>query len=420
MGAVLALAVMSTSVGALRAPGGIATAVGQLFGLAGTYLLLVMLLLIARFPWVEAAVGQDRLLRWHRRLGAWPIGLLVAHAALVTWGYAESARSGIWHQAWLFLRSYPDVLAAVVGLGLILAAGATSIRYARRRMRYETWWVVHLYTYLALALSFPHQLANGQSFVGHPLATVTWAVIWSATAGVVLIFRVLVPVGRSVYHGLRVVDVRDEAPGVVSIVCTGRHLERLAVSGGQFFQWRFLQRGMWWQAHPYSLSAMPRPPYLRFTVKATGDHSLMLHRVPKGTRLFIEGPYGAFTSAARRSDRLLLVGAGVGITPIRALLEDLPKGVTADVILRGSRHADLLFRSELDSLVSMRGGTVHQLVGSRHEVTADARALADLVPDIASRDVYICGPEGFNQEILGAVRLLGLSEQQVHHESFVF
>ena len=170
IGAVLALAIMSTSTGALRAPGGIATALGQLFGLAGTYLLLVMLLLIARFPWVEAAVGQDRLLRWHRRLGAWPIGLLVVHAALVTWGYAELARAGIWHQAWLFLRSYPDVLAAVVGLGLILAAGATSIRYARRRMRYETWWVVHLYTYLALALSFPHQLANGQSFVGHPLA----------------------------------------------------------------------------------------------------------------------------------------------------------------------------------------------------------------------------------------------------------
>jgi len=237
---------------------------------------------------------------------------------------------------------------------------------------------------------------------------------------VVLVFRVLVPVTRSIYHGLRVVDVRDEAPGVVSIVCTGRHLERLAVSGGQFFQWRFLQRGMWWQAHPYSLSALPRPPYLRFTVKATGDHSLMLHKVPKGTRLFIEGPYGAFTPEARRSDRLLLVAAGVGMTPLRALLEDLPRGVTADVIVRVSSPADLLFRSELDALVSLRGGTVHQLVGSRHEVAADARALGSLVPDIASRDVYVCGPEGFNQEILGAVRLLGLSEQQVHHESFAF
>src|SRR5579875_3441235 len=183
MGAVIALAILSTSWGALRAPGGIATALGQLFGLAGTYLLLVMLLLIARFPLVEAAVGQDRLLRWHRRLGPWPIGLLVAHVVLVTWGYAESARTGPVHQAWLFLRAYPDVLAAAIALALIVMAGVSSFRAVRRRVRYESWWAAHLYTYLAIAMALPHQLANGQSFVGHPLSRVLWGALWALTAG---------------------------------------------------------------------------------------------------------------------------------------------------------------------------------------------------------------------------------------------
>ncbi|HZU80958.1 MAG TPA: ferredoxin reductase family protein [Acidimicrobiales bacterium] len=420
MGAVIALAILSTSVGALRAPGGWATALGQLFGLVGTYLLLVMLLLIARIPAVERVVGQDRLVRWHRRLGAWPICLLVAHAVLVTVGYAQSARTGSLHQFGIFLRSYPDVLAATVGLALIVLAGVLSFRAARRRMRYETWWVVHLYTYLAIALSFAHQLANGQSFVGHPLSRLLWAAVWVATAGVVLWFRVLVPVARSLFHGLRVVEVRDEAPGVVSIVLAGRHLERLAVSGGQFFQWRFLTRELWWQAHPYSLSALPQPPYLRVTVKALGDHGQMLHRIRIGTRVAVEGPYGAFTRHALRGRRALLVAAGVGVTPLRALLEDLPAHVSTDVVVRASSSGELLFRTEIDRLVAKRGGRVHELVGSRRQFPTDAVLLHSIVPDFFDRDLYICGPEGFTEQLVSSVRQFGFPEERIHYESFAF
>ena len=139
-------------------------------------------------------------------------------------------------------------------------AGVTSWRVVRRTVRYETWWAIHLYFYLALALAFAHQITNGASFVGHPLARAYWTALWLATAGTVVVYRLGLPLWRTLRHRLRVVDVRSEGPGVVSIVCQGRHLERLPVSGGQFLQWRFLARGLWWQAHPYSLSAMPVPP----------------------------------------------------------------------------------------------------------------------------------------------------------------
>jgi predicted ferric reductase len=419
-GAVLAAVITGESFGALVAPGGLATAAGRLAGFTGAYLMLIMVVLVARLPWLERAAGQDRLVRWHRRVSPWALGLITAHVVLITVGYAQAARSGPLHELWVLLRSYPDMLAAVAGFGLLALAGVTSYRIARRRLRYETWWVVHLYVYLGLALAFAHQIVTGISFLGHPLVRALWVVIWAATAGMVLLFRVGQPAWRSVRHQLRVVEVHEEATGVVSVVCRGRQLDKLAVSGGQFFLWRFCVRGLWWQAHPYSLSALPRPPYLRVTIKGLGDQSRAVALLRPGTRVAIEGPYGAFTSHAMASAAVALIGAGVGVTPLRALLEDLPAGTDVAVVVRASTVQDLVHREEIAALVKQRGGRLHELIGPRHNVRLDARALRRVVPDIAGRDLYVCGPEGFSSEIVGAAWCLGVPEERIHTEVFGF
>ena len=210
---VIGLSLTGESRGAVEAPGGWLTYAGRLSGLAGTYLLLLMLLLIARIPLLERTLGQDRLVRWHRQLGPWPIVLLTLHALLITAGYARADRTGVLHELWTLLTTYPDVLGAAVALGLLITAGVVSFRSVRRRLRYETWWSVHLYTYLAVALAFAHQLANGASFVGHPLDRAVWVVLWAGTAGTVLVCRLGLPVWRTLRHQLRVVEVREEGPG---------------------------------------------------------------------------------------------------------------------------------------------------------------------------------------------------------------
>jgi predicted ferric reductase len=419
-GVTLALAFEAETWSALDAAGGWTIFLGRMAGLAGAYGMLVQLLLIARLPFVERSIGQERLVRWHRNLGQWPVYLIVLHVVLITVGYAQQDRSGVLHQAWVLVDSYPDVLAASVALCLFVIAASLSIRAARRRMRYETWWVIHLYTYLALALAFSHQIANGGSFVGHPLARLYWAVLWASTAGVVLVFRVLLPLWRSFRHRLEVVSLRQEAPGITSIVLSGRHMDRLGTSGGQFFQWRFLRRGMWWQAHPYSLSASPRPPYVRITVKGLGDHSGLIAQVPLGTRVAFEGPYGAFTESARAADKVLLIGAGVGITPIRALLEDLPRGIDVTVITRASTPDSTLFQEEIRALASERGARLHELVGGRRANPLDTLHLRVLVPDIAERDVYLCGPERLSHTLVRSARILGVPEERIHCEQFAF
>ncbi|MHB8430969.1 MAG: ferredoxin reductase family protein [Acidimicrobiales bacterium] len=404
----------------LSAPGGLAIFIGSFTGLVGTYLALLMVLLVSRIPAVEHVLGQDGLVRWHKRLAPWPLSLIGLHAIFITIGYAQSAKAGVWHELGTLVATYPDMLAATVGLGLMALAGITSIRAIRSRLRRETWWVIHLYLYLAIALSFAHVLALGPSFVGHPFARVVWTLAWLATAGSVIGFRFVVPLVRSLRYRLVVREVRSEAPGVVSVVCSGRHLERLAISGGQFFEWRFLTRGLWWQAHPYSVSALPRPPYLRLTVKTVGDHSAAVARLSPGTRIVVEGPYGAFTRHRQRQRTVALIAGGIGLTALRSLLEDLAPRTAPQVVVRVSKPEDLVFRSEITELARRRKGTVHEVVGERDRVRFDGPTLRSMVPDIAHRDVFICGPEQFVHQAVAIAHQLGVRPEAIHYEVFGF
>jgi len=418
LGVTVGLAITAETHSELVAPGGTVTFIGSITGLVGMYLALVMVLLVSRIPLVERVLGLGGLLGWHRWLSPWPLSLIALHAVFVTIGYAEAAQSGVGHEIGTLLSGYPGIVTATVALGLMMMAGIASIRAIRNRLRRETWWTLHLVMYLALALSFSHVIALGPSFVGHPLTQVVWSVVWAATAGVVIAFRFGLPAFRSLRHRLRVVEVRRETDGVVSVICEGRRLERLPVSGGQFLCWRFLQRGIWWQAHPYSLSARPTATHLRLTVKNSGDHSGGLATIKPGTRIAIEGPYGSFTSHARRRQRAVLIAGGIGVTAMRALLEDLPRSTRPQVILRVSRDQDAVLTEELAELTHKAGGKLHVIVGSREKARFDAHRLRQLVPGIAEQDVYICGHDEFVSDMVDLVRGIGVPADAVHYEAY--
>jgi predicted ferric reductase len=415
-GATIATAITTESSGQIRAAGGLAIFLGSITGLAGTYLALVMVLIVSRVPYVERVLGQDGLLRWHRRLAPWPISLIVAHVVLLTIGYAEASHSGVWHEIGTLLRSFPDVLIATIGFFIMVAIAIVSIYQIRSRIRRERWWAIHLFMYLALGLAFAHVIVLGPSFINHPITRVLWGVLWFGTVGLVLIYRIGLPIFRSLRHGLVVDEIRAEGPGVVSIICKGRQLERLAFSGGQFFEWRFLTRKLWWQAHPFSLSARPVPPYLRLTVKDVGDFTNAVARLRIGTRVAIEGPYGAFTSYARREKKVACFAGGIGVTSVRALLEDLPLGTEPVVVLRASGERDLVLSREVAELVRQLGGRLHELVGPRTEIGVER--LFELVPDLLRRDVFVSGPEEFVEHVVDEVAGIGVPKDAIHFEVY--
>jgi predicted ferric reductase len=401
------------------------SAAGRLCGLLGAYLVLVQLLLLARIPALERRAGFDRLARWHRRNGKAALGLLLAHAALVLAGYAVREGVAPWTELARLVTGYPGVITAVAGLTLLCGVVATSVVIARRRLRYQTWYFVHLYAYLGVALAFSHQLATGRDFVGDPAARAYWYALYAVTLAALLTFRLLAPLAGAARHRMRVRRVIPEAPGVWSIEIAGRGLERLGARSGQFFCWRFLTRRHWWEAHPFSLSAAPAPDHLRITVKGLGDFTAALGELRTGTRVLAEGPYGAFTSGARRHPRAALIGGGVGITPIRALLEDMPGEHGAiSVVYRVAHEREVIFREELDVLAARRGAQVHYVVGGHAAPDGGALLspahLLELVPDLPERDVYVCGPPAMTDAVRRALKAAGVPRRQVIAESFAY
>ncbi len=402
---------------------GILTAGGQLTALFGTYLALIQLVLMSRSPWLDQVFGMDGLARAHRWLGFACVWLLMGHGVLTTTGYAMSDGSNVIAEFWTLITTYPYVLMATVSAALFGAVAVSSVRAARRRLSYETWYGIHLYAYLAIALGFLHQLFVGADFIHDPVAVGYWIMLYLLTVALILVFRVVAPVRLSIRHQLRVTDVVSEAPGVVSVYLGGRDLDKLAVRSGQYFVWRFLTRDGWWRGHPFSISSAPNGAWLRITVKDLGDWSIALHRIPIGTRVFIEGPYGILTGARRTRPKILLIAGGIGIAPLRALFEALPaKPGDMTLVYRARHNRDIVFRAEIDALARQRGARVHYLVGRRRggPDPLGPGALARLVPDIGDHDVYLCGPVPMMQTVEQALRSIGLPRRQVHAERFAY
>jgi len=409
----------------LSTPGGPLTAAGQLFGLYGTYAVLVELLLMSRIGWVERYIGFDRLAVWHRWGGFSSVTLLVGHAVFITLGYAAASRQSIPTQLGDFVRHYPDVLMSIVGLALFLAVGVTSLRWARRRLTREGWYSVHLYAYLAVALSFAHQLSVGADFATDRLARLWWGALYVFVLGSFLSWRIGRPLLFNARHRLRVESIREECPGVMSVYITGRHLDRVRAEAGQFFLWRFLTGSGWAKAHPFSLSAAPNSRFLRITVKSLGDDTSKLQLLHRGVGVFAEGPYGTFTARRRTRKGVALIAGGIGITPLRAMLETL-SGEPGDIVLlyRVATERDIAFRRELRKLAERRGIDVRLLVGE--EIGDDETdrigvpALRTHIPDIAKRDVYVCGPPAMLAAVHRRLTTLSVPANQVHFERFEY
>jgi predicted ferric reductase len=399
------------------AGGAALTSLGQLTGLAASVLLLAQVVLMARIPLLERAFGQDDLARRHRLVGFTSFNLMLAHIVFITIGYAAGDLLSTPATFWDLTVDYPGMLLALAGTAALVMVVVTSIRAARRRLRYESWHLLHLYAYLGVGLALPHQLWTGSQLVGSTGRTVFWWSAWAAAAAAILVWRVGVPAYRSVRHDLRVTSVVREADGVVSVYVTGRDLHVLKVEAGQFFSWRFLAGTGWSRAHPYSLSAAPDGRSLRITVKDLGDGSRDVARLRPGTRVLVEGPHGRLSARARTRRGVALVGAGVGITPLRALAEGLSYGPGEAVLVH--RYAAVpLFGRELELIAAERGLRVVDLPGPRSRAGNDPAHLLHHVPDLAHRDVYVCGPQEWTEQVRSAALAAGLPPQHLHVETF--
>lgn len=392
--------------------------VAKFFGLHAALLMLFQLLLVARLPWLDRRIGMDRLTVWHRWVGFTMVWTLLTHAVVVVLGYARLGDTSM-ASTFAALGGVPASLLGMLAAGVVVVVAAFSTRALRRRLAYETWHALHLLMYVAIGLAFVHQLLETTTLVSSVFAQVYWWGLWLFSFGALITGRFVLPLRRNARHRFTVDSVVPESDDVVSVYVTGRDLDQLPARAGQFSVWRFPDHHHWWLANPFSLSAAPDGRRLRLTAKAAGRTSAGLRGLRPGSRVFMEGPYGAFTSLHRSRPGVLLIAGGVGITPVRALVEEDAAGDVV-VLYRVRSEQDAVLIGELRQLLAARGGRLHLLTGRTGEGAPPfyPAGLRALVPDAAERDVYVCGPPAMTAAALRGLKDLGVPDSQVHAEKF--
>ena len=453
------LALVSTSMESL----------GRLTGLIASILLLIQVTMMARIPWIEQALGQDRLTYFHRILGFSSFSLMLAHIGVLVLAKSSSTVS-VFSTAWMITTTYPGMVMAVVGTVALILVVATSFAAARRSMRYETWHLIHLYAYFGAGLAVPHQLWTGSDLMFSPVASAFWIGAWLLAAGSVVVFRILLPLALSLYFSLRVHDVTYLQPDLVQVTLVGKHMQRMPARGGQYFVWRFCNKNFF-AGLPVSLSAAPNGSTLQFTCQIVGPKTQHVSQLTPGTKVFFEGPYGRFHGGSRNAgitansqaipSPIVILAAGTGVLPALSMVEahlherrDEP-GAYATVpvpvvIVRAPNWERLpqahrfheLNQSGAIHLVTAFGHRAPQSIfppsqqhptarrSSRHPerhsehrsrkaiASHDAQTLSSLAPHIPHSDIYLCGPTDWMNSARYVVRLTGAPADTIHAERF--
>lgn len=401
-------------------PSALLLAGGRAAGVIGGVLLFVQVLLMSRLGWLDRRISTLDLHAAHRDIGALLTVTVLAHVILALEGTAVEAQVTplVQLRRWL---AVPELVSAMIAMGILLLLGLLAARAVRAMLPYELWYLLHLTSYAILVLAYAHEFVAGSDMARSPAVRTMWTVLYAVTAAGFIWGRVVAPIRLNLRHRLRVAGVRPEGPDAFSIYVTGRRLE-LPGQPGQFFRWRFLTAGCWWQAHPFSLSAAPNGRWLRCTVKMVGRYTEALHRLQPGVRVLVAGPAGTSTPSQRTRRRALLIAGGSGIAQARALLEGLP--ARAVVIYRAQSRGEVILDRELARLAETRAARIFYIMGARDDPgpasAMTAAGLRSLVPDLLRRDVFICGSEGLTRTVVDAVNELRLPRRQMHLEPVEF
>lgn len=417
-------------------------AAGRLAGLVLASATLAQFLLMSRAPWLEQAFGLDKLARIHHRIGKYFLIPLLLHPLLITAGYASYSQLSYLRQ-YLAMLQYEDMLGAVVGFWLFLGIIVYSILQVWKRWNFERWYYVHLAMYLAIILSFGHQLELGGDFTASTLFSLYWYAAYAFAALHVGIFRFALPAYRTWKHQFTVSHITPETADTASVHITGTNLDQFHFTGGQFLFLRFLAKPFYTESHPFSISKNYDGHSVRHTIKGVGDFTRTIPQIPAGTKVLVEGPYGIFTAKRATGNKVLAIAGGIGITPFVAILEDLGKSGKDIVLIYGNKtEADIALRAELEHLAELYHFPIHHVISSQNTVvssqlyntpkqTADNRLLTtfhtgfvtpelitQLVPDAVEREVFLCGPPPMMNGLLKTLPALGIPKHKIYYEKF--
>lgn len=397
-------------------------AIARLFGLLAVYAVLMQFMMRGRAVWVEEVFGLNNLFTAHRLNGYLVIILIYLHLTLMTIAYSMIGKTDFISQIVDFFLHYDDVWQAMIAVILFTVIVGFSIYIVRKRLKYETWYYIHLLTYLAIAFAWGHQLKLGSDFANQ-LFVYYWYALYIVVFGNVLFFRFFRQIYLFFVYRFYVEKVVREADGAVSIYIGGKNLSKFHIHPGQFMILRFLDKKRWWEEHPFSLSSAPKDNLLRITVKDVGDFTHEIHGLKKGTPILLDGPFGTFTLKRSVKDKFLFIAGGIGITPMRALIDETAPLKKDMVLLYSNKTQEIIFLEELDKLLEKYTFPIHYIVTQDPNFKGetgriDGEKIKKLCPDFLERDIYLCGPPPMMEAIIKDLKHMGVPHSQLHYEKF--
>ena len=419
-----------TSGNLLSNNGGIETnfiVLGRIAGLLAVYFILLQFLVIGRVKWIEKNFGFDRLSVVHHWLGIVSIFTIIVHLVFLAMGYSILYGVSAWQQFIDFNIKWDDLFSATIATIFFIITAIISIAIVKKKLKYEFWYYVHLITYVAILMAFGHQLELGYDLRTSTLFSGYWILLY-LFVGVNFVFcRFIWQIVLFKKHQFFVSEVQAETGDTTSIYISGKDLKNFKYKPGQFLILRFLNKRLIWQSHPYSISSLPNDEYVRITIKNLGDFSGKTKKIPIGTKVIIDGPNGIFTKRKKQGEKFLFIAGGVGITPIRALLEDFLQSGKDVVLLYSVRKKEqIIFKDDLERLLREKTDNfkLYYIISEEESPHGfrriDKECIECLVSDVGSREVYLCGPPAMSKAMKKHLIKLKVNKHKIYYEKFSF
>jgi predicted ferric reductase len=399
-------------------------AFGRFMGNLALVAFMTQALTSSRSVLLDKAFGLDRMMKFHRAIGAAGLCLAFFHP-MVVYGTALLKPGPSALELW------PESIGALV-LVVVWFLVVSSLFRTFLELRYEQWRRMHKAALSVVALLLVHMFIV-QPELREPPLLIHWAAFLGVWGCAVTWMKGVAPALARPKTRFACSGIETLADNVTSITLEpafdGSPRPHLP---GQFAFLRFKSGAVPAEQHPFTIASdAGSGPSLQFLIKASGDFTSTLGNLRTGDEAEVDGPYGRFTpSRFGEVRRLVMIAGGIGITPMLSVLRSIRAGpvrVPAVLLWSCRTGSDFVCREELAEL----SGDVPELSlhyfatrGSESGDIRKGRIRADTLSDVLpahekGTHAMVCGPTAMMRDISKHLRSMGYPPSAVHTEEFV-
>jgi predicted ferric reductase len=393
-------------------------------GYAGLAMMGLQFGLTARFRYVTEPWGEDVIYHFHRQVSLIAVGLVVTHPTILVVVKPELLALSNMLEAPLTAHF------ALLSIFSVIVLVVTALWRAALKIKYETWHLIHVVlAVVAVTAGVVHMVGSGFYLVD-PWKRTLWIGLTIFWIGLLVYVRIVKPLFM-LRRPYRVTEVRKERGDTSTLVMQPDGHPGFRFSPGQFGWLTLWGSPFKITAHPFSFSssAAASDGRVEMSIRSLGDFTGEIHKVPVGQRVYLDGPYGAFT-IGKPADMHVLIAGGVGVTPMMSMIRTLAdQGDKRPVVLLyGSKNWDsITFREELEALKARLKLTIVHVLADPPAGWAGEQGFINaemfkrhLPPSYADHEYFICGPNVMMDAIEKALGEMNVPMSKYHSERYSF